>query len=140
MSKETESPKDRTEFQEAARQLKGSHDLGAQLFCALLRSVGVQSRLVCSMQPLGFSGFGTMMALRSEKLTVNLDDDAMEIKKSTPVQVPRQLRPESRNITQPNRTMAIGMSGRDEIDAGRVVDSINRQGSSLDNCFIHTRC
>ena len=30
--------------------------MGAQLFCATLRSVGVDARLVCSLQPLPFSG------------------------------------------------------------------------------------
>ena len=46
---------DRADFRKAARTLEGSDDLGAQLFCALLRSVGVETRLVCSLQPLGFS-------------------------------------------------------------------------------------
>lgn len=32
--------------------LQGSRDVGAQLYCAMLRSVGVRARLVCSMQPL----------------------------------------------------------------------------------------
>lgn len=41
--------------------LKGSRDLGAQLYCALLRSVGVDARLVCSLQPLSFSTGGPAM-------------------------------------------------------------------------------
>lgn len=36
--------------------MEGSRDFGAQLFCALLRSVAVEARLVCSLQPLPFSG------------------------------------------------------------------------------------
>ena len=36
--------------------MQGSRDFGAQLFCALLRSVAVEARLVCSLQPLPFSG------------------------------------------------------------------------------------
>jgi xeroderma pigmentosum group C-complementing protein len=36
--------------------MSGSRDLGAQLFCALLRSVAVDTRLVFSLQPLPFSG------------------------------------------------------------------------------------
>jgi xeroderma pigmentosum group C-complementing protein len=39
---------------EAARTRSGSRDVGAWLFTALLRSVGVESRLVCSLQPLQF--------------------------------------------------------------------------------------
>ena len=42
------------DFLSAAQQLKASRDVGAQLFCALLRSVGVEARLVCSLQVLPF--------------------------------------------------------------------------------------
>lgn len=38
----------------AAKVKSGSRDVGAWLFTALLRSVGVQTRLVCSLQPLQF--------------------------------------------------------------------------------------
>ncbi|KAK1976635.1 Rad4 transglutaminase-like domain-containing protein [Colletotrichum cereale] len=45
---------DRSDFRHAAKKLCGSRDVGAQLYCALLRSVGVRARLVCSLQPLSF--------------------------------------------------------------------------------------
>jgi len=51
----TEGPIDRVEFRHAAKSLEGSADLGAQLLCCLLRSVGVETRLVCSLQPLPLS-------------------------------------------------------------------------------------
>lgn len=44
----------RKDFRKAARSLRGSRDVGAMLFCALLRAVGVEARLVCSLQPLSF--------------------------------------------------------------------------------------
>ncbi|OAL22167.1 hypothetical protein AYO22_07428 [Fonsecaea multimorphosa] len=44
------------DFKTAAVSRSGSRDLGAQLFCALLRSVAVDARLVCSLQVLPFSG------------------------------------------------------------------------------------
>ncbi|KAL2019901.1 hypothetical protein VTK56DRAFT_9076 [Thermocarpiscus australiensis] len=47
-----ESTLEKSDFIETAQTLKGSRDVGAQLFCALLRSVGVEARLVCSLQPL----------------------------------------------------------------------------------------
>ncbi|KAI9055978.1 hypothetical protein LZ554_000912 [Drepanopeziza brunnea f. sp. 'monogermtubi'] len=53
---------DKAGFREAAKTLKGSRDLGAQLFCALLRSAGVETRLVCSLQPLSFNAGGPAMA------------------------------------------------------------------------------
>lgn len=48
-------PMKKDNFLAASTNLTGSRDLGAQLFCALLRSVGVTCRLVCSLQPLSFS-------------------------------------------------------------------------------------
>ncbi|SMQ49862.1 unnamed protein product [Zymoseptoria tritici ST99CH_3D7] len=47
-------PMDRSDFIRAAKAMEGSQDTGNQLFCALLRAVGVQTRLVCSLQPLPF--------------------------------------------------------------------------------------
>lgn len=38
--------------------MSGSRDVGAQLFCALLRAAGVETRLVCSLQPLSFATGG----------------------------------------------------------------------------------
>ncbi|KAH7027901.1 LOW QUALITY PROTEIN: uncharacterized protein B0I36DRAFT_375553 [Microdochium trichocladiopsis] len=47
-----ETPPEKSDFREMATTLEGSRDVGAQLFCALLRSAGVEARLVCSLQPL----------------------------------------------------------------------------------------
>ncbi|KAG0158244.1 hypothetical protein PDIDSM_5757 [Penicillium digitatum] len=44
------------DFRTQAKTMQGSRDFGAQLFCALLRSVAVEARLVCSLQPLPLSG------------------------------------------------------------------------------------
>ncbi|KAK2591675.1 hypothetical protein QQS21_010635 [Conoideocrella luteorostrata] len=49
---------DLDDFRKYAAGLEGSRDVGAQLYCALLRSVGVQARLVCSLQPLSFTPGG----------------------------------------------------------------------------------
>ncbi|KAJ5613001.1 hypothetical protein N7510_006195 [Penicillium lagena] len=46
----------KADYVSQAKTLQGSRDFGAQLFCALLRSAGVEARLVCSLQPLPFSG------------------------------------------------------------------------------------
>jgi xeroderma pigmentosum group C-complementing protein len=50
-----EGPIDLESFKAAAKSRKGSRDLGTQLFCALLRSVAIDTRLVCSLQVLPFS-------------------------------------------------------------------------------------
>ncbi|KXT17176.1 hypothetical protein AC579_332 [Pseudocercospora musae] len=49
------TPTDSSDFVSAAKDLKGSQDLGNQLFCTLLRSAGVDARVICSLQPLPFS-------------------------------------------------------------------------------------
>jgi xeroderma pigmentosum group C-complementing protein len=42
------------EFRTLAESHQGSRDVGAQLFTALLRALGIETRLVASLQPLGF--------------------------------------------------------------------------------------
>ncbi|KAK6956999.1 hypothetical protein Daesc_002284 [Daldinia eschscholtzii] len=53
-----ESSREKPDFRKAAKSLSGSRDVGAQLYCALLRSAGVEARLVCSLQPLAFTSGG----------------------------------------------------------------------------------
>ncbi|KAI4118021.1 MAG: hypothetical protein LQ345_001857 [Seirophora villosa] len=45
---------DLDEFRGCARRCEGSRDIGAQLFVALLRGLGLEARLVASLQPVGF--------------------------------------------------------------------------------------
>lgn len=52
---------DREDLREAAKVLEGSRDVGAQLYCALLRSAGVRARLVCSLQPLACASGAPML-------------------------------------------------------------------------------
>ncbi|KAI1265326.1 Rad4-domain-containing protein [Xylariaceae sp. FL1019] len=69
-----EAPMDKSDFREAAKTLEGSRDVGAQLYCALLRSAGVDARLVCSLQPLSFSSAGPYMgAGRKKKEILSLE-------------------------------------------------------------------
>jgi xeroderma pigmentosum group C-complementing protein len=42
------------DFREAARTYEGSGDVGQQLFTTLLRGLGIEARMVVSLQPLGF--------------------------------------------------------------------------------------
>ncbi|KZZ95127.1 Rad4 family protein [Ascosphaera apis ARSEF 7405] len=44
----------RAAFRKLARRCEGSRDVGAQLFTALLRSVGIEARMVANLQPIGF--------------------------------------------------------------------------------------
>jgi len=56
----------KADFQDAARRREGSRDVGAQLFCALLRSVGVDARLTCSLQPLPFHSYAKTKSLQTK--------------------------------------------------------------------------
>lgn len=53
-SKYGEKIKNLDEFRIAAQGLSGSRDVGAQLFTALLRALGIEARMVASLQPVGF--------------------------------------------------------------------------------------
>lgn len=48
-------PIDFDDFQAAAKRCTGSRDLGTQFFCALMRCLAVDTRLVCSLQVLPFA-------------------------------------------------------------------------------------
>ncbi|RYC57911.1 hypothetical protein CHU98_g8289 [Xylaria longipes] len=70
---DSEAPLEKSDFREAAKSLSGSRDVGAQLYCALLRAAGVEARLVCSLQPLSFNSSGPYMGAghkRKQKLTL----------------------------------------------------------------------
>ncbi len=45
------------DFRNSAKSCEGSRDLGSQLFTALIRGLGIEARLVASLQPIGF-GWG----------------------------------------------------------------------------------
>lgn len=67
---------DRSDFRKISRTLSGSQDVGAQLFCALLRSIGVEARLVCSLQCLPFASAAqstTPQKPISDKSVIHLD-------------------------------------------------------------------
>ena len=42
------------DFRKLARKCEGSRDVGAQLFVALMRGVGLETRMVANLQPVGF--------------------------------------------------------------------------------------
>ncbi|KAJ2976629.1 hypothetical protein NUW58_g8036 [Xylaria curta] len=75
LPKDSEALLEKSEFQEAAKSLSGSRDVGAQLYCALLRTAGVEARLVCSLQPLSFSSAGPYMgASQKNKQKLSLEE------------------------------------------------------------------
>jgi xeroderma pigmentosum group C-complementing protein len=66
------------DFRERARKLEGSADYGAQLFCAWLRSLGVDARLVCSIQPLPYT-FAAPLSTREMDDSMDISEDLAEL-------------------------------------------------------------
>ncbi|KAJ5383837.1 Rad4 beta-hairpin domain 1 [Penicillium concentricum] len=94
------------DFRTQAKTMEGSRDFGAQLFCALLRSVAVEARLVCSLQPLPFSGTVKDMTPSKPKhqyIVISSDDPGSSTdERSKSEKSPAALRP--RRIGQPKFT------------------------------------
>lgn len=58
------------EFRDLAKKCEGSRDIGAQLFTALIRGLGLEARLVASLQPVGFGwSKGEEAAVKRKKST-----------------------------------------------------------------------
>ncbi|KAF3767643.1 Rad4-domain-containing protein [Cryphonectria parasitica EP155] len=53
-------------FQLRAQECAGSRDVGAQLFTALLRAIGLEARMIANLQPVGF-GFNKLEDAEPEK-------------------------------------------------------------------------
>lgn len=55
------------DFRDLTKRCEGSKDVGAQLFTALLRGLGLETRLVASLQPVGFGWGKSEDAIRLKK-------------------------------------------------------------------------
>lgn len=68
------------DFRNCAKKCEGSRDLGSQLFTALIRGLGIEARLVASLQPAGFGWGKVEDASVNEANKLNgpqLDSDAI---------------------------------------------------------------
>jgi xeroderma pigmentosum group C-complementing protein len=68
VARDTEAFVDLADFRGHALDFEGSADYSAQLFCALLRSLEIETRLVFSLQPLGFDARGAGQATNDETM------------------------------------------------------------------------
>ena len=114
MPEDLDLPIERADFQELAEKRSASRDVGAQLFCSTLRSVGVDARLVCSLQPLPFSGSikgkPTTPAKPQVYVAVASTDSAEEDNKNSE---------NNQSVTEDNQTRAIGsLGGRNRFNPG----------------------
>jgi xeroderma pigmentosum group C-complementing protein len=94
MPRNTEAFSGLPDFRERAKKLEGSADYGAQLFCAWLRSLGVDTRLVCSIQPLPFT-FAASLRERDESI------DAMDFSEDFAEPAPIPVGPVRSEACQP---------------------------------------
>ena len=96
--------RDIKEFRKVAEKCEGSRDVGAQLFTALVRGLGIESRLVASLQPVGF-GFTKFEDMISRKPTTTLqklDSTTSEEDEGTSKRKPQAMRKlaSSKNATK----------------------------------------
>ncbi|KKY24130.1 putative rad4 family protein [Phaeomoniella chlamydospora] len=54
-------------FKSLAKRCEGSRDVGAQLFTALLRGIGIEARMIANLQPLGFGWTKAEEAMRQKQ-------------------------------------------------------------------------
>ena len=83
LPKNSELPIEKEDFVSAAKVLKASRDVGAQIFCALLRSAGVEVRLVSSLQCLSFNSAASMSDSQPEKYAAEYGFNGVQ-RSSTP--------------------------------------------------------
>ncbi|OGM50491.1 putative DNA repair protein Rad4, partial [Aspergillus bombycis] len=104
------------DFLKQAKTLQGSRDFGAQLFCALLRSAAVEARLICSLQPLPFTGTTKQMmptkpgrqiiVISSDDHDTSTDDLTKRRASPTPSRTRRLGRPQFKPSTPPKSFIA----------------------------------
>ena len=122
------------EFRDRARKCTGSRDVGAQLFTALLRGLGIESRLVASLQPSGF-GFTKVEQAAPKKPTqlaqpVFSDDESDE--------APRKLQAPSKESNTPAKNARRTSKGKGEestpidLDTSSGDEGLSEDGSIVD--------
>ncbi|KAK0641700.1 Rad4 transglutaminase-like domain-containing protein [Cercophora newfieldiana] len=95
------------EFRKCAEECAGSRDVGAQLFTALLRGLGLEGRMVASLQPLGF-GWNKLEEAEPEKESNGLGKISEEVasentkKPTETVEPKRKQRGRPRKVPDPD--------------------------------------
>ncbi|KAK8210222.1 hypothetical protein M8818_003710 [Zalaria obscura] len=96
-------------LRDLARKMEGSRDVGAQLFTALLRGLGLETRMVANLQPVGF-GWNKNEDALPKKASKSTAAEAIEIsddESSPDVQVtPSKPTGKSRKPPTPAKAMA----------------------------------
>ncbi|KAF2749831.1 Rad4-domain-containing protein [Sporormia fimetaria CBS 119925] len=104
---ELDEPMDIQDFRKAASKRQGSQDIGAQLFCTLLRAIGLEARLVCSLQclPLVAGGQSSSQKNTPAKDTIYVDPYNKSDTSLSPLRTPTPHRGRSRPLSRLERAM-----------------------------------
>ncbi|KAF2735320.1 Rad4-domain-containing protein [Polyplosphaeria fusca] len=116
-----DDPMDRQDFRKAAAALRGSQDVGAQLFCALLRGIGIEARLVCSLQVLPFvssAQVSTPSKNSPDKKVIHLDpygadDNPSKSKRTSPTR-PKRLSRLERILGERHPALSTGVAPKQQ--------------------------
>ncbi len=85
-------------FCRAASSLKGDRDVGIQLFTSFLRLLGLETRLVCSLQPLAFRAGKTNVTMYSLQ-----NSRVPSPERDLPISLPTKIIPaNARKLTKPS--------------------------------------
>lgn len=115
---------DLREFRDKASTRSGSPDYAALLFCALLRGLGFETRLVCSLRPLSFSSSVISSPPRRKVPTIYLMDSEDE----------EQIKPEEQSSSPAKRRRIARLGTRNRTKA--PARSTERSRKRLDSRFI----
>lgn len=102
------------DFRRCAQDCAGSRDVGAQLFTAMLRGLGLDARMVASLQPLGF-GWNKLEEADPEKDgSSTKTTPTIPSKSTTPVSKAPKAQPKKSVSTRPKRRVSIPASDEGE--------------------------
>lgn len=129
-----EGPLDKSDFIAATKSFEGSADLGAQLFCAMLRAIGLEARLACSLQVLPFTAAGApplAATVPSEKTTIyamSSEEDMSDVAGPSPQKVSPEKAEQngSRQLTRIRRLGDSKASSTKIPDRGKAIHSFKR--------------
>ena len=106
-------------FRQVAAKCEGSRDVGAQLFASLLRGLGLDTRLVANLQPIGFGWSKTEEA-----------DAPGSKKKRDTIADPREDSPEVTAPVQATRSRPLNGKGKQKANSTAVDGKARRKSSS----------
>ncbi|KAH7382391.1 Rad4 transglutaminase-like domain-containing protein [Phaeosphaeria sp. MPI-PUGE-AT-0046c] len=105
-------------FRNVARKCEGSRDVGEQLFTALLRGLGIEARMIVSLQPAGF-GFSQVEEGKPKNLE-KLQDAMKEPNQATPKSTPAKGKLPQRAATRDHKII-IDINTSEDSDLSSVI-------------------